>query len=161
MPAPGLYQMSPLQFAQGGSPLAQQMQNLGKSLGSAGKTIQGMNATSAPPGADTTGMPGSPYAGPVDPNAGTQAGPAGVGLPGNAAAGPVAPNMSALSQGPGATAVTNLAQQLSPVQLLNWLKSTIGQGPTSNPLMLPGSAALGGAGMLAPTMNNPSALGGG
>jgi hypothetical protein len=162
-------QFAPLQFAQPTTSLASQMSSLGKNLAGANKTIQGLNAPPAAAPTDASvGMPGSQFAGPVAPGAGAAMGAQGTGTPGNAFAGPVNPNMGAQPQLPTpqnpypngptgqlGTGIGNIAQNMSPPQLMQWLKSMMnqGQGP-AGPGALPGSSAINNAGML------PSTFGG-
>jgi hypothetical protein len=169
-------QFMPLQYAQPTN-MGQQFAGLGKALGGAqGGLASLINSGQAPPpGAAQTGLPGSPFAGPPPPGVGANMGAAGAGLPGNPAAGPMAPNIGAPppggnppggapggpqfmpppggAGGPGGMGA-NIAQQMNPVQLLQWLKNMSAGGQGAAPPGMPGSAAFGQAGML------PSTFGG-
>lgn len=115
-------------------------------------------------------LPGTPYsnqAGPVAPPGMNQP-PPGAGPPPSQPMVPNQPPGGAMVGGPqgqpgapGQSPVGAMAQQ--PGMLQNLIRSIMGGGGAGGvtPNGVPGSAALNGAGMLAPTMNNPSAFGGG
>ena len=181
--APGLMNLPQLQFAKApeSQNTAQSMQDLGQNLKKASTGLQNYLNPTQPPGADQTGMAGSPYAGPVAPPV---AAPGGPGM----AAAPGGPGMAAPASGPfpavpfnptpqfGQTPLTgilptppvpypNAGQQNSPVgqwaqqnplSLMQFLKNGISGGGGAP--QLSGNALLngGGAGMLqGPLANNP------
>lgn len=188
--APPAMQFSPLQYAQPATTTADAMKGLGKNLASANKVLQQQNpaAQPAPPGTAVQtpsggtimmggpqgpapfpggALPGTPYsnqAGPVAPP-GMTTPPPGAGPP---PAQPMVPNQppgGAMVGGqPGAgqppSPVGAMAQQ--PGMLQNLIRSIMqgGAGGAGGQPGMPGAAALNGAGMLAPTMNNPSQFGG-
>jgi hypothetical protein len=136
------------------------MQGLGQNLQSAKASLM-PGPNTPPPGSaapnENVGGPGSAFAGPVAP-AGMGA---NVGTPGSAYAGPVAPGQQQ-QPAPGQLPLSGIAdffRNMPPLMQLDWLKRTAGQPII--PQGMPGSAALGSAGLLPPTMNNPSQYGGG
>ena len=170
MPAP-----SPMQFAQmpgliNAPTVADAMKNMGKNLASANKTLQqqtpAMDPTQA--GAAVPGAQGPTAAGGPQGPAPLQGQSALPGSPYSAAAGPPRPMVPNQPQGgamiggqpgaPGQTPVGAMAQQPGFLQAL--IQRIMGGGQGVNPNGVSGMAALNGAGMLAPTMNNPSAYGG-
>ena len=183
--APGLMNLGQLQFAKApeSQNTAQSMQALGQNLKKASTGLQNYLNPTQPPGADQTGMAGSPYAGPIAPPAAAPGGP--VAPP------PGGPPMAAPASGPfpavpfnptpqfGQTPLTGIlptpavpypmAGQLpsptspigqwaqnNPLNVMQLLKNNIGGGGAPQ---LGGNALLGsgGAGMLqGPLASSPT-----
>jgi len=182
--APGLMNLGQLQFAKApeSQNTAQSMQGLGQNLKKASTGLQNYLNPTQPPGADQTGMAGSPYAGPVAPS---QGGPPmaaqGAGpfppVPQNPTPQlgqtpftgvlptPPIPYPSA-GQAPSPTSPIGQWAQNNPLNVMQFLKSGIGSGGGAPPLG--GNALLGsgGAGMLqgslagSPTLNYLGGTGG-
>lgn len=154
MPAPAPMQMTPLQFATSPS-YTQAAQGLSQGLQQGVKSALPTQpaAPVAPPlsGAAGTGLPGNPYAGPVNPNLG-------------ASPTPQQPAAQPTPQQPGPS-VTDIIRNMTPPQIANWLQNTstpniartiLPQGMQGSQ---PGSSALFGAGML-PAAGMGSTFGG-
>lgn len=167
MPAPPPVQFSQLQFAKPTtSPYgAQGMQDLGKNLAKAKATLMPSGPTPGPGAVDATvGTPGSAYAGPVAPGATPPVGltpqqSAAIPPAPPAPPPPVMPQQPAVQPQAQPTGIADYLRNLSPLQNIDILRRMTQTGQPVIPPGMPGSAALGGAGML-PTMNNPSQFGG-